>query len=421
MKRIMNLFLVRPVSFILVVTSLLIGATLPLFSNNSGYLLISFGNYVMESTLLVGLSLIALLVIALSSLTGVFQFVFDPDRKRRMANKVTVRGLINLNEGNWEKAESQLSAAAVGTDTPLLNWLTAARAANEQGRYKESDDYLKKAHEQTPGAALAIGLTQAELLLQRGQLEQSYASLIKLREQYKKNNHIQRLLLDVLIKLEDWSKLRELLPEFTKRNLINAADAAELEQKALRGELERVKKTALTSSDARAATLSFWHSLDNRLQRTPGLIREVAAGLIAANDEDSAEHILHSALNDVWDEELLELYGGLKSSDPARTLLTAEKWLQERPSDPILLYTLGRLAWQADDLEKARAYMEASVKLKKSLHNCHALGQILEQLGDESSGQHYFAQALQQIKQPLTPRARLETRPEGEVELVSPP
>ncbi|HET8707884.1 MAG TPA: heme biosynthesis HemY N-terminal domain-containing protein, partial [Pseudomonadales bacterium] len=377
MKRIMNLFLIRPVSFIIVVTSLLVGATLPLFSNNSGYLLLSFGNYVVETTLLVGLSIIALLVIALSSLTGFFQFVFDPDRKRRMANKVTVRGLINLNEGHWEKAESQLSAAVVGTDTPLLNWLAAARAANEQGRYKESDEYLKKAHEQTPGAALAIGLTQAELQLQRGQLEESYASLNKLREQYKKNDHVLRLLLEVLTKLEDWKALRELLPEFQKRDLINQEQAARLEQQAISGELERIKKSSLTSSDLRSDIMGFWHALDSKAQKIPALALDVAQTLINANDDDAAEQILQSTLNSVWNESLVELIGKLKTSDPARTLLSAEKWLQERPSDPILLFSLGRLAWHADDDEKARAYLEASVKLKKSLENCHALGQLM--------------------------------------------
>lgn len=427
MKRIMNLFLMRPVSFIIVISSLLVGALLPLFSNNSGYLLISFGNYVVESTLLVGLSCVALIVIALSSFTGLFQFVFDADRKRRMANKVTVRGLINLHEGHWQKAEDQLSAASIGTDTPLLNYLTAARAANEQGRYKESDEYLKKAHETTPGAALAIGLTKAELQLQRGQLEESYASLIKLRENNKKNDYILQLLLQVLTKLEDWKTLRDFLPELNKRNLISPEQTQVLEQKSIVSQLEQIKKGALTTSDTRAEVLNFWHSLDSKAQQQPAIAHEVASTLISANNPDTAEQILRSTLNEVWNDALLELYGSLKTSDPARTLLSAEKWLQDRPNDHILLFTLGRLAWNAANADtadenqaKARSYLESSVKLKKSLNNCYALGQLMAELGDEAACQHYFALALDQLNKPLTPRPVMQEHPEGEIELVEP-
>ena len=63
------------------------------------------------------------------------------------------------------------------SESPLLHYLAAARAAQLQGRYQERDKYLKAAHEARPEAEFAIGVTQAEFQLAHPQTTESIATL----------------------------------------------------------------------------------------------------------------------------------------------------------------------------------------------------------------------------------------------------
>ncbi|MGE9115784.1 heme biosynthesis HemY N-terminal domain-containing protein, partial [Escherichia coli] len=75
---------------------------------------------------------------------------------------------MDLAEGRWASAERHLHRAAEAERHPLLYYLGAARAANEQGRYEESDGLLERALERQPQAELAVALSHAQLQLDRG-------------------------------------------------------------------------------------------------------------------------------------------------------------------------------------------------------------------------------------------------------------
>ena len=81
-----------------------------------------------------------------------------------------------------------------------------------------------------------------------------------------------------------------------------------------------------------------------------------------------ARDIIERSLAAEWSAPLVSLYGVLPALDAAeraeearRRTEKAEKWLHERPEDPQLLATLGRLCAHAELWGKAQSYLEAGV------------------------------------------------------------
>ena len=141
-------------------------------SRDTGYVLLSFGNYTVEMSLALLLLLLAALFVALYfGIRLVVRTLHLPHdvrvwkqrRGSRMAQQAMTRGLLEMSEGNWRSAEKRLVRFADRSETPLLNYLAAARAAQLQSAHDRRDLYIRLAHECMPSADVAVSLTQAEL------------------------------------------------------------------------------------------------------------------------------------------------------------------------------------------------------------------------------------------------------------------
>ncbi|WBV63405.1 hypothetical protein PGH43_00370 [Legionella pneumophila 130b] len=126
-------------AFIILLLSVFLGIQL---NKDPGYVLIAINNWTIETTLWVsvfGLFFLFFLIY------GLVQFCNKITRMPGMVNKwhsrrlaqkaqaTTRKGLIEYSEGYWQKAKNHLIQALPNTDTPLLNYLTAARAAQKMG------------------------------------------------------------------------------------------------------------------------------------------------------------------------------------------------------------------------------------------------------------------------------------------------
>ena len=119
--------------------------------------------------------------------------------------------MIELSEGRWRQAERDLLRYVEHSDTPLLNYLAAARAGQQQHAYERRDEYLHLAQSSMPSADVAVALTQAELQLAHQQHEQALATLTRLRAIAPRHTYALRLLVRVYQRLEEWEELRKLL------------------------------------------------------------------------------------------------------------------------------------------------------------------------------------------------------------------
>ena len=186
-----------------------------------GYVVINFRGYFIEMSVYV----LALLTAALfASIWLIHKIVIAPRRigeaagryrSVRSGQKMT-RGMIEVAEGNFTRGERMLARAASTSDSPLFNYLQAARAAHLQGRNERRDDWLKLAYQEVPEAANAVLLTQAEFQLDQGQHEQALATLRRLDDNSKNHGHALALMGRLYFRLEDWVSLQEILPRVTK-------------------------------------------------------------------------------------------------------------------------------------------------------------------------------------------------------------
>ncbi|CAN5322661.1 heme biosynthesis protein HemY [soil metagenome] len=316
---------------------------------------------------------------------------WSQQRRLRRSRLRTNRGLLDLAEGNWANAERNLLRAVNNSETPLLNYLSAAKAAQKQGAYQRRDDYLHQAHDINPEAEMAVGLTQAQLQIEQHQYELALATLRHLRELMPQNPQILKLLKDIYIPLRDWRSLLELLPELRKRKVINSQEYIELQQQSYQG---------LLSTEIVAGTtdiIATWQQIPRELQRHPTLIQIYGRYLLAKGETATAETIIADALKRSWDGPLASLYGLAIGNDAAKQLTTAEAWLKQHPKDPALLLTLGRLCTHNKLWGKARDYFTLSTEFAPAAETYRELGKLLEQLGDKQAAANAYKKGLERV------------------------
>ena len=103
--------------------------------------------------------------------------------------------------------------------------------------------------------------------------------------------------------------------------------------------------------------------------------------------------MLRDALKRAWDDRLVDCYG-VVDADLAGQLNTAEGWLKDRPDNAPLLLALGRLAGRSEQWDKAREYLEASLRSNPEGGVYAELGHLCVRLGDAQRGAEYLARAL---------------------------
>ena len=378
---------------------LLVGVVAGLLAyQDPGYVLIGRGNLTIETTLSLFIVLLLAAFVAAYLLVRLAVRTWQAparlrqwraERRRRRARRSLRQGLIELAEGHWRKAERILIRHADDSSTPLLNYLSAARAAQKQDAPERRDHYLAKALEAMPGADVAVELTQAELQLAHGQLEQALATLEHLRSMVPTHTHVLLLLAQVHERLQSWDELRDLLPLLRKHKVLDDKALHELSVRTWRALLARAAK----QGDS-AALQAFWKQVPRELRNDRDLLTDYIRALMRLDAHDSAEQLLRDALRQHWDPEWIRLYGEVRASHPERQLAVAEEWLKGHENNALLLLTLGRICLRNQLWGKARAYLEASIGSQPTAEAWRELGLLLERLDEPEAAAHAFKAGL---------------------------
>ena len=144
-------------NLVAVFLSLLLAVVVTLWiKEDNGYVLIGYGQWTIEGSLalflLAGVLLFVLGYVGLRTLARIWAMpervsAWHHRRLKARARHALTRGLVELAEGHWKLAEKHLIRYADQSETPLLNYLAAARAAQLRGEDARRDDYLHLAHE----------------------------------------------------------------------------------------------------------------------------------------------------------------------------------------------------------------------------------------------------------------------------------
>lgn len=378
-------------AFILLLAVVVGGLLGMLIVRDSGYVLISYGDWAVETSIWMA----AILVLVLYGLIratlwlwrglgrGQIQFGrWRLGRKARVAREQTVRGLLLMAEGRWEEAKKTFTQNVSHVETPLINYLNAARAAHELGQAEERDRYLKRAHETTPGAKFAAMLTQAEFQMDDGLHEQALATLLNLKKKAPKHGAVMQMLARCYEALGDWQALKPYLAELADSKGLPKASLRRLSRRVWQAELERADDVA-----------RVWKQLPKALKSDVDLLLGWVDHLMHAGRGNDAEHAARLALEQVWDAALVQRYGCIQGADAERQLLVAQDWARARPGDVDLALAQGRLSLQARQFQKAREYFDAALRLEPREDIYAELGRLCIALGDERRGADYLLKA----------------------------
>ena len=312
-------------------------------------------------------------------------------RQAEKARNALVKGLIEMSEGRFYQAEKILLKQVSHSDTGLLNYLIAARSAQQQGAYERRDEYLRLAHESTPSADIAIGITQAELQLAHKQYEQALATLNHLNTIAPKHGYVKKLQARVYEQLGDWENLSKLLDDVRKSKLVSEEAVENMEVATYTGLLNKsIKQQNLEQSR------NIWQRIPKNLKNNPDLLKLYVTELMAHKADDEAEPLLRGYLSRHWHEPMVAMYAKLNTSSAQKQLESAETWLHSHSRSAVLLLALGKLCIKCKLWGKAKNYLESSLGIKPIVETYLQLAVLMQdKMDDVEKAREYYKKGLE--------------------------
>lgn len=354
------------------------------------------------SVTLTSTTLLIITTLALVALYFIFNFLrFILGFRRRLnehrdnkltilANKQLTQGLIQFTEGHWSKSEKLLTDNVSYSETPLLNYLAASRAAHMQEAYDRRDDYLKTASQQGEGAQIAVAASQADMQFSSNQFEQARATLIHLLDLSPKHPYGLKLLAKIYYQQEDWNNLFNLLPDLDKLALIKENDNKKYQETTLRG----IFSSLSHKKDIRNLQ-GLWKKLPESAQQNPEILLLYCEALSNAEEEEQSNKLLITELNKMPNEKLFERYGLIEHSNLGKSIKDAEKWLLANDKSPMLLLALARLNRKYQLWGKSKSYYNASLNFSPSAPVYLEFANFLEELGELENAELCYKKGLQ--------------------------
>ena len=367
----------------------------PLLAGNKGYVLIAIGDYTIEMTVIsAGILPLVLygllwgldrLRLRLFHVRGAPRHWFA-ERRRRKARERTLAGTLALAEGQFKQAETLMRKSAPDSDQALLNYLSAAEAAEAQGQSERRDAYLQQAAEQHPRATLAVSLIRARLLLRQQQFAEAETLLQSLDQAHPQHPVIQQLLKECYLALGHWSQLLALLPQLSKRKQLDADELQRLQQQ-IYPPLFAERATNAGSE----GVMALWQELPRALRQDATTQAAAASALIGLDAEPQAQEILLDGLRRQLAAPLLAVVPQLQRPAP-KLLAQLRKAEQTAEASADLLQAIGILLMRQREMEQAQAYLERAVALQPQATAYRALAELMEQQRLFEKANNYYRQ-----------------------------
>jgi HemY protein len=331
--------------------------------SDPGYVAINFRGYLVEMSVPV---LVFLTAALFAMLWLIRKIIVAPRRigeaagryrSARSGQKMT-RGMIEVAEGNFARGERMLARAASTSDSPLFNYLQAARAAH----------------------------LQAEFQLDHGQHEHALATLRRIDDNSKNHGHALALMGRLYFRLEDWPSLQQILPRIKKHSQVKAETLATWSIRLHREQLDK-------AADGDALLLA-WKDVSKAQKSDISLLESYYHGLMRVGLHEKAEKEIVSALKSDWRGALIRIFGLVQGADASKQLKRAEGWLTNHSEDPDLMLTAARLCLRNELWGKARSYLETAISLRPSPEVYQEYGALLNQIGEADAAADAYRDGL---------------------------
>ncbi len=379
--------------FLFLIGAIFIGLQL---GHDGGLVIIAFNGFSIETTLTVGafvcIVFFIVLSLALKTLHALFSLPQNIGQwfkqyQHHKAQNLTQKGLIEFSEGYWKKAQKNLIASVSNTKMPLLNYLTAARTAQELGDSALRDNFLRQAQQSTPDAKIAVELTQAQLQIAQKQYEQALATLRHLQDLVPKHPYVLKCLTYLYEEIKDWSSLIQLLPILKAQHIFSEKITEEIEANAYRHYFENLNR----ADQIEEASRLFYH-LPKKSKKNQLILAAYAKTQLNTHPLET-EKLLRHHIHQSYSSALIDLYGQLYTGPKQITF--AEKQLKEHGHDPILHLCLARLYLKQDLIGKAKFHFEKSLDIKPHANTYLEYGDLLNDiLGEKNKALEMYHKGL---------------------------
>lgn len=380
---------------------LLIAAYLGIWLHQDpGYVLIMFRHWTIESSVWVAATLILIAIFLLQTLLSLFKkIVHIPyychqwlvDRRLKRAQAKTKRGLIEFSEGQWQTAKKHLIAAAPNATHPLVNYLTAAKAAEKLGDHQSRDHYLHLAQTAVPDATIAIELTQAQLQIDNQEWKEADETLQALQVITPDHPYVIQLCLKLYENTQNWPALIALLPKLKLSKTLSETDIYHIKKQAYLAILEANLSQTHLHFDLNHAI----QNLPKDLKEDPELMLQYGHYLLNQQQDQQAEKIIRDCLKIKQTNELINLYGQI-NNEYAR-IPFIQSLVEKKPESAALHACLGQLFLAKQVWGSAKTHLEKSLQLQPSAQAYYALGKLLEKLNQTDDARDTFKQGLELI------------------------
>jgi len=304
--------------------------------------------------------------------------------KSLKADEDTRKGLARFVSGDWVQSEKLLARGAEHAHSPHINYLWAAKAAQQSGNYDMRERYLEQAKKCIPGKQkAALDVLHAELLLQQGQPEQALACIGPHSGEIRNNSKIAGLLAAVYEQLHDWQQLASIIPDLKKNQDFDRGVLASIQDTTVRGLLD-VISNGETAEDIERVGARF----KDVIAADDALAGAYVKALRDQGRHRAAAALAVDVLDSRWTPELVRLYGLLEHADMNRALHQAEQWTAQHDQDACLYLTLGRLCKRAQLWGKAKGYLESSLGHEPMAETYAELADLHEHLDETEAAQH---------------------------------
>ncbi|MFM2480725.1 heme biosynthesis HemY N-terminal domain-containing protein [Celerinatantimonas sp. YJH-8] len=368
----------------------------PLLEGRQGYVLIAFGHYTIEMSVVSGVSAVIVLYILAQLVTSLIKRLWlgAPQlsrwwkgRRNQNAREQTQQGLLSLYQGDYLDAQQRLTKAAKGSDTPSLNYLSAAKAAAYQGQYKQSDQLLDKADRKSPDSKTryAIKLTRARLKLEAGDMAAVKELIATLPNDQQHRPAVQQLNFEIARHENDWARQLELLNALLKHQ----PSRWQTEQaRVYRGQFNTLVK------QDEAAFERYWKGLPKKLKQQSWLLQSAADALLQANMQEQLLYWLKKALSNP-DDIIFELIGKLPQTHSHKLLPQLEQLYRQQTRPTLLLPTLAAICLHAGKLDDAEKYLKENMEHHPTEQTYRLFGDLFAARRDSAQAMHWYRQALQ--------------------------
>jgi HemY protein len=373
---------------IAVLLALLAAALAPVFKADPGMVQVHFRGWTVETSVLVLLLGILALWFVAWLVVRLWQMPARAARRMREQRALAQleKGLLALNEGDWETAERALEKSASHHGRTTARYLAAAEAAGGQDAGDRAERYLEQADTRNRKQRFLVDLTRARIMLSNGEYEKARPLLEDLQRRRRKHPQVLDMLSRCYTELGDMESLLRLLPVMLKTGMLGEDRADELKRQAAVVELQK-------SADA-ASLQADWRGLPKAMQRDGVVIQAFAERAIRIGAPELTEELIRASLKRDWDPALLPAYGEAGPDDASKRLRQCEKWLAAHPEEPLLHLALGRLCAREELWGKAREHLVRGLELEPSVAGYDSLGQLLERKGELEVAMACFRNAL---------------------------